>query len=71
MLVATKYTTYQGTSSVTVSNQQTTIATFFGQIGEDGNININKTINNAEMYETHKEEVDADFKEFMSEVYSD
>lgn len=71
MLSTTQYTTYQGLSYITVNGQQVQIASFYGQIGEDGNININKSINNAEMYNTHKDEVDVDFKEFMSIVYSD
>ena len=47
------------------------VASMYASISEDGNININKTITNKEVYNRHKEEVQKDLRDFENFVYSE
>lgn len=64
MLSITKSTNVQGTSSVDGKQY----AYFNAQIPDTGNISVNYSIQNREIYNANKEVFDADYDEFRKKV---
>lgn len=72
MLKTTTSKNFNGTSIVDDGEMKGVIvASMYASISEDGNININKTITNKEVYNRHKEEVQKDLMDFENFVYSE
>ena len=72
MLKTTTSKNLNGTSIVDDGEMKGVIvASMYASISEDGNININKTITNKEVYNRHKEEVQKDLRDFEVFVYSE
>ena len=72
MLKTTTSKNLNGTSIVDDGEMKgVTVASMYASISEDGNININKTITNKEVYNRHKEEVQKDLRDFENFVYSE
>lgn len=72
MLKTTTSKNLNGTSIVDDGEMKGVIvASMYASISEDGNININKTITNKEVYNRHKEEVQKDLRDFENFVYSE
>ena len=72
MLKTTTSKNFNGTSIVDDGEMKGVIvASMYASISEDGNININKTITNKEVYNRHKEEVQKDLRDFEIFVYSE
>ena len=72
MLKTTTSKNLNGTSIVDDGEMKGAIvASMYASISEDGNININKTITNKEVYNRHKEEVQKDLRDFENFVYSE
>lgn len=72
MLKTTTSKNFNGTSIVDDGEMKGVIvASMYASISEDGNININKTITNKEVYNRHKEEVQKDLQDFENFVYSE
>ena len=72
MLRTTTSKNFNGTSIVDDGEMKGVIvASMYASISEDGNININKTITNKEVYNRHKEEVQKDLRDFENFVYSE
>lgn len=72
MLKTTTSKNFNGTSAVDDGEMKGIIvASMYASISEDGNININKTITNKEVYNRHKEEVQKDLRDFENFVYSE
>ena len=72
MLKTTTSKNLNGTSIVDDGEMKGVIvASMYASISEDGNININKTITNKEVYNRHKEEVQKDLHDFENVVYSE
>ena len=72
MLKTTTSKNLNGTSIVDDGEMKGVIvASMYASISEDGNININKTITNKEVYNRHKEEVQKDLRDFETFVYSE
>lgn len=72
MLKTTTSKNFNGTSIVDDGEMKGVIvASMYASISEDGNININKTITNKEVYNRHKEEVQKDLRDFENFVYSE
>ena len=72
MLKTTTSKNLNGTSIVDDGEMKGVIvASMYASISEDGNININKTITNKEVYNHHKEEVQKDLRDFENFVYSE
>ena len=72
MLKTTTSKNFNGTSIVDDGEMKGVIvASMYASISEDGNININKTITNKEVYNRHKEEVHKDLRDFENFVYSE
>lgn len=72
MLKTTTSKNLNGTSIVDDGEMKGVIvASMYASISEDGNININKTITNKEVYNRHKEEVQKDLLDFENFVYSE
>ena len=72
MLKTTTSKNFNGTSIVDDGEMKGVIvASMYASISEDGNININKTITNKEVYNRHKEEVQKDLLDFENFVYSE
>lgn len=72
MLKTTTSKNFNGTSIVDDGDMKGVIvASMYASISEDGNININKTITNKEVYNRHKEEVQKDLRDFENFVYSE
>ena len=72
MLQTTTSKNLNGTSIVDDGEMKGVIvASMYASISEDGNININKTITNKEVYNRHKEEVQKDLRDFENFVYSE
>lgn len=72
MLKTTTSKNLNGTSTVDDGEMKGVIvASMYASISEDGNININKTITNKEVYNRHKEEVQKDLQDFENFVYSE
>ena len=68
MLSTTKTISINGTSSVDVNGVMTPVVYFNAQIQSDGKYNINKSIQNVELYNTNKDAVKADYDEFETYV---
>lgn len=68
MLSTTKTISINGTSSVDVNGVMTPVVYFNAQIQADGKYNINKSIQNVELYNTNKDAVKADYEEFETYV---
>ena len=68
MLSTTKSINLNGTSSVEVNGVKTPVVYFNAQIQADGKYNINKSIQNVELYNTNKDAVKADYEEFETYV---
>ena len=72
MLKTTTSKNFNETSTVDDGEMKGVIvASMYASISEDGNININKTITNKEVYNRHKEEVQKDLRDFENFVYSE
>ena len=72
MLKTTTSKNFNGTSIIDDGEMKGVIvASMYASISEDGNININKTITNKEVYNRHKEEVQKDLMDFENFVYSE
>ena len=72
MLKTTTSKNFNGTSIIDDGEMKGVIvASMYASISEDGNININKTITNKEVYNSHKEEVQKDLRDFENFVYSE
>ena len=72
MLKTTTSKNFNGTSIIDDGEMKGVIvASMYASISEDGNININKTITNKEVYNRHKEEVQKDLQDFENFVYSE
>ena len=72
MLKTTTSKNFNGTSIVDDGEMKGVIvASMYASISDDGNININKTITNKEVYNRHKEEVQKDLRDFENFVYSE
>ena len=72
MLKTTTSKNFNGTSIIDDGEMKGVIvASMYASISEDGNININKTITNKEVYNRHKEEVQKDLLDFENFVYSE
>ena len=72
MLKTTTSKNFNGTSIIDDGEMKGVIvASMYASISEDGNININKTITNKEVYNCHKEEVQKDLRDFENFVYSE
>ena len=72
MLKTTTSKNFNGTSIVDDGEMKGVIvSSMYASISEDGNININKTITNKEVYNRHKEEVQKDLLDFENFVYSE
>lgn len=72
MLKTTTSKNFNGTSIIDDGEMKGVIvASMYASISEDGNININKTITNKEVYNRHKEEVQKDLRDFENFVYSE
>ena len=72
MLKTTTSKNLNGTSIVDDGEMKGVIvSSMYASISEDGNININKTITNKEVYNRHKEEVQKDLRDFENFVYSE
>ena len=65
MLNTTSSKQLSGTSTI----DNVIVANMYATINEDGNININKTITNQELYVANKEEVRKDMSDFEDLVY--
>ncbi len=68
MLSTTKTISINGTSSVDVNGVMTPVVYFNAQIQADGKYNINKSIQNVELYNTNKDAVKANYEEFETYV---
>ena len=66
MLQTTTSKQFSGTSTV----ENVVVANMYATINENGNININKTINDQKAYVEYKEEVEKDMSDFEYLVYS-
>ena len=64
MLSITKTININGTSSVDVEGVKTPIVYYNAQIQTDGRFNINKSIQNEELYKANKDEMNTDRDEF-------
>ena len=64
MLSTTKTISINGTSSVDVEGVKTPIVYYNAQIQTDGRFNINKSIQNEELYKANKDEMNTDRDEF-------
>ena len=64
MLSTTKTININGTSSVDVEGVKTPIVYYNAQIQTDGRFNINKSIQNEELYKANKDEMNTDRDEF-------
>ena len=64
MLSTTKTISINGTSSVDVERVKTPIVYYNAQIQTDGRFNINKSIQNEELYKANKDEMNTDRDEF-------
>ena len=62
--------TVTGTSMVKSGDVDVIVASMSASIHEDGNVNINKTIVNRDLYDANKEDVRADMEAFEELVYS-
>lgn len=69
MLKTTKSTTVNGQVYVTVSEEEKQVAYLNATIYEDGNVNINKSIQNTELFNSNKTAVLEDFTSFETYVY--
>ena len=65
MLNTTSSKQFSGTSTI----DNVVVANMYATINEDGNININKTITNQELYVANKEDVRKDMNDFEDLVY--
>lgn len=62
---------FNAVSAVNVTSDKGDAVAFLnGNITQDGKVYINCQIDNWDLYNTHKKEVDADKKAFEDEVYS-
>lgn len=68
MLSTTKTISVNGTSVVEVNGVNTPVVYFNAQIQSDGKYNINKSIQNVELYNANKVTVKADYEEFETYV---
>ena len=64
MLSTTKTISINGTSTVDVEGVKTPIVYYNAQIQTDGRFNINKSIQNEELYKANKDEMNTDRDEF-------
>ena len=64
MLSTTKTISINGTSSVDVEGVKTPIVYYNAQIQTDGRFNVNKSIQNEELYKANKDEMNTDRDEF-------
>ena len=64
MLSKTKTISINGTSSVDVEGVKTPIVYYNAQIQTDGRFNVNKSIQNEELYKANKDEMNTDRDEF-------
>ena len=73
MLKTNKSISITGTSNVDVSENGNTVSKIVAYmnatIPENGDLNINKSIQNRELFDSNKDDVLADFAEFESYVY--
>lgn len=70
MLTSTKSTSITGNSYITVNSENKIIAYMNANISDSGNVNINKTIQDKELFEANKTSVLQDFSDFETLVYS-
>lgn len=70
MITIAKSITITATSIVEDNEQDMVVAHMNANIGDDGNINISKSTINKDIFDKHKTQVLADFKEFEEYVYS-
>ena len=65
-----KSITVSATSTIEVDNKQNTVMYMNATITSGGDVNINQSIRDKELYIANQEEVDADFAEFKVTVMS-
>ena len=70
MLSTTKTININGTSSVEVDGSKMPVVYYNAQIQSDGKFNINKSVQNEELYKAYRNEINADRDEFESLVES-
>ena len=71
MVRTTTSQSFNGTSMVNdVSGNPIMVASMYATINEEGNVNINKTITNQDVYKKNKTEIQKDFDDFENLVYS-
>ena len=64
----TKSTTLSASSDIEVDGKDNIIMYMNATINANGDVNINQSIRNKDLYITNQEEVDADFAEFKTSV---
>lgn len=65
-----KSITVSATSTIEVDNKQNTVMYMNATINSTGDVNINQSIRDKELYIANQKEVDADFAEFKNIVMS-
>lgn len=70
MLKTTKNISVSGRITVDDGGSGTEVMVASANISESGSISFSKYVRDKDLYESHKEEVDADYEEFEEYVYS-
>ena len=65
-----KSITVSATSTIEVDNKQNTVMYMNATINSTGDVNINQSIRDKELYIANQKEVDTDFAEFKNTVMS-
>jgi histidinol phosphatase-like enzyme len=71
MVVLNKSITINGASVINDGEKDVQVAYMNASIQTDGNLNINKAIQNSEMFESNKDDVLKDFSAFEEFVYKE
>jgi histidinol phosphatase-like enzyme len=71
MVVLNKSITINGASVINDGEKDVQVAYMNASIQTDGNLNINKAIQNSEMFESNKDDVLKDFAAFEEFVYKE